>query len=61
MYLLVSFACLLIEWHIPPLIPFLTNNNISISANTSYSTLVFLKSTGHANSGAEKGIAGCSS
>ena len=58
MYLLLAFAYLLIEIHIPPLIPFLTINNISMSVNSSVSTSVFFKAAYNADSGAERNFAG---
>ena len=37
----------------PPVIPFSTINNTSKSVKRSYSTLVFFKAAGDANTGAE--------
>ena len=52
---------ILVAWHIPPLIPFSTINRISMSVNSSYSTLVFFRATCHENPGAERNFAGSSS
>ena len=52
MYLLLAFAYLYIECHIPSLIPFSTINNISISVERSNFTFVFFKAAYHANPGA---------
>ena len=46
--------------NIPFLIPFSTINNITMSVNSSNFTLVFFKTTCHANPGAEKKLAGSS-
>ena len=54
MRLLFAFAYLCIAWHIPPLIPFSTINNISILVNNSNYTPVFFKQACHANPGAYK-------
>ena len=43
MFLLLALAYKWIAWHIPPLIPFYTINNISILAKRSSYTLVFFK------------------
>ena len=58
MYLLLAFAYLLIERHIPPLIPFLIINSASISVNSSSFTSVFLKSLYQDNLGTEINFAG---
>ena len=58
MYLLLAFAYRQIEWHILPLKPFYTINEISISAKRSTFTLVFFKAALHANPGAERHFAG---
>ena len=42
MYLLLAFAYLKIEGNIPPLIPFSTINNISVSVNASVKDLILL-------------------
>ena len=47
MYLLFAFAYLSIAWHIPPLTPVSTINNISGS-------YVFFKDACHANPGPDK-------
>ena len=60
MYLLLAFAYHYTEWHIPPLIPFSTINNISMSVKRSRFTLVFFKVACHANPGAERNFAGSS-
>ena len=52
--LLFAFAYLSTAWHIPPLIPFSTVNNISRSVINSNSTSVFFKHACHANPGAGK-------
>ena len=54
MYLLLAFAYVWIAWLIPPIIPFCTINNVSISINRSNFTLVFLKTAYHDNSGVGK-------
>ena len=41
-YLLFALAYLCIAWHIPPLVPFSTINNISISVNNSNLIPIFL-------------------
>ena len=46
--------------HILPLIPFSTINNISTSVKRFNFTLVFFKSAGDANPGAERNFAGLS-
>ena len=53
-YLLFALAYLCIARHIPPLIPFSTINNISISVNNSNFTPVFFKQDCNANPSAEK-------
>ena len=60
-YLLLAFAYQWMAWHIPPLIPFSTINNISISVNKSNSTSVFFKAAYRANRKGERNIAVCSS
>ena len=42
----------------PPLIPFLTIKNMSMSVDSSNSTLVFFKAACHADPGAERNFAG---
>ena len=54
MCLLFSFAYLCIAWHIPPVIPFSTINNISTSVNNSNVTSVFFKQACHAHPGADR-------
>ena len=61
LYLFFAVAYRCIVWHIPPLIYFSTINNISILANNSNSTSVFLKHACHGNPGADKQWAGSSS
>ena len=58
MYLLLTFTFQKIEWNIPPLIPFSTINNMSISVKGS--NLIF-EAAWHDNPGAEKNFAGLSS
>ena len=60
-YILFALAYLCIAWHIPPQIPFLTINNISLSVNNSNFTPVFFTQVYHANPGADKKLAGSSS
>ena len=60
MYLLLAFAYRKTESHIPPLIPFPTINNISVSVKRSTFTLVFFKAACHANPEAERNFAGSS-
>ena len=48
-----ALAYLCIDWHIPPLIPFSTINNISMSVNYSNFTPVFFKRACHADPSAE--------
>ena len=60
MYLLLALPYRQIKCHIPPLIPFSTNNIISLSLKRSNFTLVFLKAACHANPGAERNFAGSS-
>ena len=43
MYLLLAFGYRWIAWHIPPLIPFFTINNISISVIRSNFTLILVQ------------------
>ena len=57
---LLAFAYLLIERHIPPLIPFSTINSISTSFNNSNFTSVFYKAACQANPEAERNFAGSS-
>ena len=54
MHLLFAFACLFIAWHIPPLIPLSTINNISINLNSSNFTPVVFKAAFHDNHGKDK-------
>ena len=54
MYLLLAFAYQWIAWFIPPLVPFSTINNISISLHKSDDSLDFFKAAFHANPGAGK-------
>ena len=54
MYLLFAFAYLCIALHNPPLIPFSTINNISISVSNSNLTPVSFKQTFYPNPGADK-------
>ena len=51
---LFALACLCIAWHVLPLIPFSTTNNISISVNNSNFTPAFFKQACYANPGADK-------
>ena len=53
MHLLFAFAYLFIAWHIPPLIPFSTINNISISVNNPNFTPVYFKQACYSNPGAD--------
>ena len=50
-----------IEWHNPPLVSFLTTNNILMSVNNSISTVVLFKAAYHANPGAVQKRVGSSS
>ena len=59
MQFLFDFAYLFIVWHIPPLILFSTNNNISVN-NSNFMSL-FSKHACHANTGANKKLSGSSS
>ena len=61
MNLLLAFSILIHRVNVPPLIPFSTINNISISVKRSNFTLVFFKAACHANPGAERKFAGPSS
>ena len=58
MYLLLAFAYQWIAWYIPPLTPFSTISNISVSVNEPSCTFVFFKAACHANLGAEGKWAG---
>ena len=57
---LFAFAYLYTAWHITPLIPFPTINNILTSVNNSNFIFDFFKHACHANLGAEKKWAGSS-
>ena len=61
MYLLLAFAYLYKEWHIPPLIPFSTIDNLSISVKRCNFTLVFSEAAYHGNAGPERNFARSSS
>ena len=52
MYLLLAFTYLWIAWHIPPLLPFSTINNTSISIEKSNFTLISFNAACYANPGA---------
>ena len=52
-YLLLDFAYWWIAINIPPLMPFSTLNNISISVNSSNFTSVFFKAACYTNLGTE--------
>ena len=54
MYLLFALAYLCTAWHIQPLIPSSTINNISRSVNNSNFTPVFFKQACHTNPAADK-------
>ena len=59
-YYNIAFAYLCIAWHIPPVIPFSTINNILISVNNFSFTSVILKQACHANPGADRRWTGSS-
>ena len=54
MYLLFASAYPCIAWHIPPLIPFRTINNILTSVSNSNIIPVFFKHAYHVNPGVDK-------
>ena len=53
-YLLFALAYLCTAWHIPPLLPFSTMNNISLLVNNFNSTSVFFKQACHVDPGVDK-------
>ena len=55
-----EYVPLIIEEYVPPIIPFPTINNISMSVSSSNFTLVFFKAACHANPRAERNFAGAS-
>ena len=61
MYLLLAVSYRLIAWHIPPLIPFCTVENLRISLKRSNFTLILFKVACHANRGAVRKQAGSNS
>ena len=60
MYLLLTHAYLIIDWHMLPRIPSSNINCIFMSVNNSDFILVFFKHACHADAGAETKCAGSS-